>query len=74
MERNIHLIICLILLAFSYSMNCEKKNPSKPSDYDKWIEINQGLTNLQIRDIAITPLNPKEIYVATSQGVFRSEK
>ena len=39
---------------------------------ESWIPMNQGLTNVFIRDMAIDPVNPDVLYVATWNGLFRS--
>ena len=35
--------------------------------------MNEGLGNLYIRDLAIDPSDPSRIYVASGEGIFRSE-
>ena len=37
-----------------------------------WIPINNGLTNLNVKSIAIDPTNPDTIYIGTGNGVFKS--
>lgn len=38
-----------------------------------WIQINNGLTDMNVRSIAIDPANSKTIYIGTRGGVFRSQ-
>lgn len=70
-------LICLNLLILDtifLFFSCNKKTPSHPNThFNKWHEANEGLDNMQIRDIALHPFNAEEIYIATAQGIFRSD-
>lgn len=38
-----------------------------------WFAVNNGLTNLQARQLVLDPTNPNMLYVATFRGIFRTD-
>src|SRR5206468_7605031 len=53
--------------------DCSQAGVAKSTDGGKtWMLVNEGLTDLCVRTLAIDPSTPATLFAGTSTGVFRS--
>jgi photosystem II stability/assembly factor-like uncharacterized protein len=63
----------LIGALFLLVLTCGKKSPNGPPPEGKWTSSNAGLANLNIKCLAVHPVDPDILFAGTFDGLYRSE-